>query len=276
MTRPHDLDARHAWRGALVAAALNAAGMPVDLFLGRNVPGMPWYPALISAGVGLGLIVLLLIGHRGATVRFGSTVFLVNVAVILWSLWITSGYWATTPSWMPFQANKLGALTVALVAPELITGLAAIIGLSGMPIAKFYALDPAIARTFPIGEPWFALIFGLFAAVLLGYRLRSLAFEREVLRLHADAVASERIARTFLHLRHAANTPIQTIVVAAELMRERYPDVPRLLRCIDRAAKRLIELSDVLTRYEAMHKWTPGDESLGEGLPLEEGERLRG
>jgi len=270
MTRLQDLAARHAWRGALTAAALNSAGMPIDLFLGRNVPGMPLYPSLLSALAGVVLVALLLVRRGRTTVRFGSAAFLANVAVILWALWITSGYWATTAAWTPFQANKLGAMTVALLAPELLTGLISIIGFSLMPIAKFYALDPAIARNFPTGEPWFALVFGLFAAVLLAYRLRSLAFEREVLKLHADAVASERVARTFMHLRHAANTPIQTIVLAAELMRERSPDVSHVLARIDRATKRLIELSAVLTRYESLHKWTPGDESLEDGMPLEE------
>ena len=114
-----DLAARHAWRGALVAAALNAVGMPIDFVLARNVPNMPLYPSALSALVGVALVVLLLIQRRRATVRLGSSVFLLNTLVILVALWITSGYWASTREWTPFQANKLGALAVPLVAPEL-------------------------------------------------------------------------------------------------------------------------------------------------------------
>jgi hypothetical protein len=259
-----DLRARHAWRGAFVACLLNAAGMPVDLFLSRHVPGMPWYPPVLSALSGVGLSAWLLTRRHGATVRLGSTAFFVNNAVILVALWITSGYWASTPNWTPFQANKLGALTVALIAPELGVGLLSIAGFAGTAIAKFYTFDPEIQRRLPVGEPWFMLIFAFFAVVLLLYRLRSLTFEREVLYMHAETAAAEQVARTFLHLRDSANTPIQTIVVATELLRSRNPDLPRVLATLDRAAKRLTEFSTALTRYEAMHKWSAGDESPDE------------
>jgi hypothetical protein len=69
---------------------------------------------------------------------------------MLVALWITSGYWATTGmTWTPFQANKLGALAVAMLAPELSVGLASIFGFAAMAIGKFYFLEPHIQRGFP-------------------------------------------------------------------------------------------------------------------------------
>jgi hypothetical protein len=148
VTLPPDLAVRHAWRGALVAAGLNAVGMPGDLLLARDIPNMPWYPDVICALVGAVLVVLLLVRRHRATVRLGSVAFLINAAAILVTLWITSGYWASTPSWMPFQANKLGALAVPLLAPQLSVGLASIAGYVGVAIGKFYVLDPGIQRGF--------------------------------------------------------------------------------------------------------------------------------
>jgi hypothetical protein len=261
MTAPPDLEARHAWRGALVAAALNAVGMPFDYFLARNVPNMPFYPSALSALVSVGLIVLLLMQRRHPTVRFSSVVFLLNITVILAALWITSGYWASTRAWTPFQANKLGALAVPLVAPELRVGLLAIAGLAGTAIAKFYVLDPEIQRRLPVGEPWFVLIFAMFSGVLLVYRLRGLAFERDVLRLQAEAAVAADVARGFLRLRDYANTPIQTIVFATEVLRRRHPDLEPILLRIDRAAARLMVLSRALKSYESMNSWNPGDRS---------------
>jgi hypothetical protein len=260
MTAPPDLEARHAWRGALVAAALNAVGMPFDYFLARNVPNMPFYPSALSALVSVGLIVLLLM-QRHPTVRFSSVVFLLNITVILAALWITSGYWASTRAWTPFQANKLGALAVPLVAPELRVGLLAIAGLAGTAIAKFYVLDPEIQRRLPVGEPWFVLIFAMFGGVLLVYRLRGLAFERHVLRLQAEAAVAAEVARGFLRLRDYANTPIQTIVFATELLRRRHPDLEPILLRIDRATARLMEISRALKSYESMNSWNPADRS---------------
>ena len=94
LTLPRDLATRHAWRGAFVAAALNAAGMSADYLLARDLPAMPMYPYAMSVLVGIGLIVFLLIRRQRATVRLGSAVFLINTVAMLIALWITSGYWA--------------------------------------------------------------------------------------------------------------------------------------------------------------------------------------
>ena len=140
----------------------------------------------MSMLVGTALILFLLIRRQQATVRLGSAVFLVNTVAILVALWITSGYWATTGrAWTPFQANKLGALAVAMLAPELGVGLASIAGFAGISLGKFYFLDPDTQRGFPVGEPWLILIYALFAGVLLAYRLRGLAIERDMLRVQA-------------------------------------------------------------------------------------------
>jgi hypothetical protein len=259
---PPDLAARHAWQGAFIAAALNAVGMPIDFLLARGIVDMPFYPAAMSMLVGGGLMAFLLVRKSKATVRLGSVVFLLNTVEILVALWITSGYWATAHSWTPFQANKLGAMAVALLAPEPVVGFLAIAGFAAMAIGKFYVLDPEIQRRLPVGEPWFVLIFAMFAVVLLAYRLRSLAYERDVLRLHAEAEAAERTARTFLHLRDYANTPIQIILFATELMRARHPDLQSVLVRLERATKRLTELSRALNHYDSEHTWSPGDESL--------------
>ena len=258
-----DLAVRHAWRGAFAAAVLNAAGMSADFLLARAVPTMPIYPYAMSVLVGIGLIVFLLIRRPRATVRLGSAVFLVNMVAMLVALWITSGYWVTTGrAWTPFQANKLGALAVSLLAPQLGVGLASIAGFAAMAIGKFYFLDPEIQRGFPVGEPWLILIYALFAGVLLIYRLRGLALEREMLRIQAEAAAAEQLARTFLRVSDYSNTPIQTIAFTTELLRAKTHDLKPTLDRLDRAVEKLTELSHALTRYEDAHKWSPGDESL--------------
>jgi hypothetical protein len=263
VTLSRDVAARHAWRGAFVAAALNAVGMSVDFLLARDIPTVSIYPFAMSALVGIGLIVLLLIRRQRATVRLGSVVFLLNTVAILVALWITSGYWASAGrAWTPFQANKLGALAVPMLAPQLSVGLASIAGFAAMAIGKFYFLDPEIQHGLPVGEPWFILIYALFAGVLLIYRLRGLALEREMLRVQAEAAAAEQLARTLLRLRDYTNTPIQTIVFTSELLRAKNHDLQLALGRLERAVEKLTELSHALTRYENAHNWSPGDESL--------------
>jgi hypothetical protein len=263
VTPSRDLATRHAWRGAFAAAALNTVGMSVDFVLARDIPKVSIYPFAMSALVGIGLIVFLLIRRQQATVRLGSVVFLINTVAILVALWITSGYWATTGrAWTPFQANKLGALAVAMLAPQLSVGLASIAGFAAIAIGKFYFLDPDIQRGFPVGEPWLILIYALFAGVLLVYRLRGLAIEREMLRVQAEAAAAGQLARTFVRLSDYANTPIQTIAFTTELLRATTHDLKPTLDRLERAVEKLTALSHGLTAYENAHKWSPGDESL--------------
>jgi hypothetical protein len=237
--------------------------MSVDFVLARDIPTTQIYPFAMSALVGIGLIVFLLIRREQATVRLGSVVFLVNTAAILVALWITSGYWASAGrAWTPFQANKLGALAVALLAPQFGVGLVSIAGFAATAIAKSYYLDPEIRRGFPVGEPWFILIYALFAGVLLIYRLRGLALEREMLRAQAEAAAAAQLARTFARLRDYTNTPIQTIVFGTELLRAKNHDLEPMLDRLERAVEKLTELSHALSSYENAHKWSPGEESL--------------
>ena len=174
----------------------------------------------------------------------------------------SGGSRATGRAWTPFQANKLGTLAVALLAPQLGVGLASIAGFAATAIGKFYFLDPEVQRGMAVGEPWLVLIYALFAGVLLIYRRRGLALELEMLRVQAETAAAEQLARTFLRLRDYTNTPIQTIVFTTELLRAKHHDLKPTLDRLDRAVNKLTELSRALTRYEEAHRWTPGEESL--------------
>src|SRR4030095_4124858 len=147
-------------------------------------------------------------------------------------------------------------------APQLGAGLGWIAVFAAMAIGKFYFLNPEIQRGLPVGEPWFILIYALFAGVLLIYRLRGLALEREMLRVQAEAAAAEQLARTFLRLRDYSNTPIQTIAFTTELLRAKNYDLKPTIDRLERAVHKLTEFSRALSSYEKKHKWGPGEESL--------------
>jgi len=260
---PHDSqESRYAWRGALLACVLQAIGMPLDLLLTADVPGMPWWPPVLSSAVGLSLVIVLLAYRRRPNIRLAATVFLVNTVVILAALWITSGAYAAAPGkWIPFQANKIGALAAAVLAPGLATGLISIGGFVGMVLLRYLTLPGDQQRHLPISEPWAIIIYAIFAVAILGYRVHSVSLSRRVFRMRTESIATQRLARTFLALRDFTNTPLQTIELAAYIVRKRCPDLAPVLDRIERSIDRLYRLNHALSVYESQLEWTDDEVS---------------
>jgi hypothetical protein len=253
---------QYSWRGALVACGLNAIGLPMDLLMARDVPAMPLWPSLTSAGAGVVLAIVLLARRRRPTMRLSTTVFLVNNAFILVALWMTSAAYAAAPGrWIPFQANKIGALAAAVLSPDLVSGVAAIAGFVGMVLFRYAMLPAAAEHRLPMGEPWTIFIYAIFALAMLGYRVHSVALARRMLRVRTESIATQRLARTFLALRDFTNTPLQTIELAAKVVRKRCPDTAPLLDRVERSIDRLYRLNHAFSVYEAQLEWTDSDVS---------------
>ena len=272
MTALADLQDSQAWRGAVVAAGLNALAMPMDLVVAHGVLPMPAWAPLGSAAVGFALVAVLVAARRGITVRAASAIFLINILAILVALWVTSGVWALAGSrWIPFQANKLGVLATALLAPDLLSGLIAIAGFVVLVVVRYETFAPALRHSLPVGEPWSVLIYGLFAGALLTYRLQGVALERRVLRLNSEAAATEKLARTFLAVRDYTNTPLQTIELAVEVIRNQNPELGPILDRIDRSVNRLFRLNHTFSGYDSYLKWTADEVSVDPNTVIGDG-----
>jgi hypothetical protein len=257
----HDAhEARNAWRGAIWSCALSATGLSVDVVLARHVPDMPRWAPLMASAVGLLLIVVLIAVRQRPNTRVATVVFLLNIAVILVALWITSGAYAAAPgNWIPFQANKLGALAAAMLAPTFVSGAVAIAGFAGMALLKYLMLPSALQDRFSLGEPWTILIYAIFGMALLGYRAQRIALARRMLRIRTESIATQRLARAFLALRDFTNTPLQTIELAAAVIRQSHPQLASTLDRIDRSVDRLYRLNNTFSVYESQIEWTEED-----------------
>jgi len=251
---------QYSWRGALLACGLNAVGMPMDLLVSRDIPNMPAWPPFASSAAGAALAIVMLARRRHPTARLATTVFLLNTLAILVALWITSGAYAAAPGrWIPFQANKLGALAAGVLAPDLASGIIGIGGFVGMVLLRYATFPPALQRRLPIGEVWVIFIYAVFALAILGYRVHSVSLARRVLRMRTESIATQRLARAFLALRDFTNTPLQTIELSAHIMRARCPELAPVLDRVDRSLDRLHRLNHALAVYEARIDWTEDD-----------------
>jgi hypothetical protein len=262
MTSELYLRARNAMRGAMAAAALNVVGMPIDYMIGRATPTVPLWPNVASALVGAALLVLLLARRKQPSVTLGSAAFLVNTAAIVTALVVAAPHYAGSTKWVPFQANKLGALTVPLLMPELWVGVLGVLAFSGSAVIQYGLFAPEIRQRIPFGEPWASVAFGVFGLVLTAYRWRWLETERSLARAQAEAAALDRMAHTLLAVRDLSNTPLQTIQFIVGLLGEQHPELAPLLERMKGSLTALRDLNQILKSHESALRWRPEDASF--------------
>ena len=217
---------RNAWRGALWACGLNAVGMPLDILIAWEVPDMPRWPPLVSSAAGVLLVVVLLAarrhadrparadgvsgqhrGHAGGALDHQRR------------LRGRAGAVDPVPGQQARRARRRDAGARSRRRADL-----AIAGSSGWCCCRYLTLPRRSQNRFPIGEPWTILIY---AAVRHGVA--------RLPRAHASrspggccASAPNRSRRSgwrgrFWPLRDFTNTPLQTIELAADILRRRDP-----------------------------------------------------
>ena len=96
---------------------------------------------------------------------------------------------------------------------------------------------------------------------MLAYRAQRVALARRMFRVRTESIATQRLARTFLALRDFTNTPLQTIELAADIVRRQHPDLAPILDRIDRSIDRLYRLNHTFSVYESQIEWTDEDVS---------------
>jgi hypothetical protein len=220
---------------------------------------------LLNAGI---LSLLVVRSHR-PDARLAGRLFLVNALVVIAALWFSNEACAESGRpWVPFQANKLGMFTVALLAPEPRVGVLGIAAYAGASLLQLATLSSAALGRLALGEPWATVAIAAFAAVMLVFWSRRDARERRLSRAYEEARARERVARVLLEIRDLANTPLQTISLSTALLRRQKPELQSVLGRVDRALQKLSELDTITRRYEEHLVWpqsTPRSESSEEG-----------
>jgi hypothetical protein len=254
------LQTQNAWTATAVAASIHVAGMMLELLLGRTLPSMPIWPSLASATLGAVLLVVLLLRRKAATIRVCSWLFLINSIAIAAALFVTHPYYAALgQKWVPFQANKLGCLITALLAPSFWVGLASIATMAGLAVFQFYLFPGEVRENLAVGEPWTTAAFAMSGVILLWYRLKRMEMERLLVVMHAEAAAIRDTARTFMRLRDLMNTPLQTIELSIEILRRKQGGLEPTLARMKSALKRLRKLNGLLAKYEARLNWEQND-----------------
>jgi hypothetical protein len=256
------------WRGAffgnLVAALTELAYVFIDYQVFRGALLLPVLRSLHVLWILLILGALLARRHR-LTPKLINGGFAGGVLPFLPIFALAESFMVGTGLiWVPMTGHRLVMLAIGVLAP---TGL----WLGGGLIAAF-ALE-AVVLWFALGlgshpgvrspwEPWVTLIYGGVALAMLAYRVRSHHIELKLREVRAEAEALERLARLFLAVRDATNTPLQTLELSIALLRQRSPESEPTLAAMERAVQRVRSLTQRLGSVDPLLVWREGDESF--------------
>lgn len=255
-------DAERSCRVARIAGGLGTFGLLADTIIDAHVVP-PETARLVAIAVCAVLWLVTLSRRHRPSLAFGTAMFLAINATITFALTISAHRLASTGlDWVPFRARQLGAMTIALLAPPPTwVGVVAIMTIIGSAVVQYELFSPEVQAQLPYGDPWSSIFFGAFALVLLVYRRRADAKERELVRAHAEAESYQRYARAMLALRDLANTPLQTLTNIVELLRSRSPRPDETVERLARTVGRLTEFERATRPFEDELEWQPGDEA---------------
>jgi hypothetical protein len=166
--------------------------------------------------------------------------------------------------WVPMTGHRLVMLALGVLAPTgLWLGSGLIVSFALEAVVLWYALGlghhPGVRSPW---EPWGTLIYGAVGLGLMAYRVRTFHIELELREARAQAEALERLARFFLAMRDATNTPLQTLELGLALLRKRHPGVAPSLAPMERSVERLRALAQRMGIADPLVVWREGDESF--------------
>ncbi len=252
---------RTARRQTLATAWISLASDVVGAVIVYHVvgwdPGNGWRAAhaLIAAAV-----LLLLARWPTASERVVVVLYLVVVVPVLPLLVVWALAVPEARQIEPFVAQKMVLMGVALLTPaSAALGLA----LTGVVVGEAVVLSALRLAGARAGEPWVTLFYGLFAVGLLLHRGWERRLSTRLVHLEAQATALERTARESLEVRDRLNSPLQTLELGLDMMRQRArgddEELARIAR-LQSSVDRLKRLSRLLAHRSSPPGPDDGDE----------------
>lgn len=198
--------------------------------------------ALIAAGVALAMTR----GRRWSP-RACDIAFVIATMPFLVGMWLPQTHDLQSNEFLePMLAHHFLLLGIAVVAPSWRSGAAMIALFTAHAIALWQVLSSAGSSPSLDREPWFSLVFAVFAMMLLFTRERRRKLEQRLANAEARAVMLARVSKMLLALRDRANTPLQTLEVAISML-EQGDDSRATLSMLRRALDRLVAVQRAIS-----------------------------
>ncbi len=227
--------------GALLALLMwgRFGGVTLDLICGiliaSGVATLIWVPRLRAP-----------LSDSAATLLFA-----LNLVPVYAALWISEAVLASRGTlWVPFQPHGLSSLTIAILTPPIRrVGVPTILLpaiLAALQFETFSGDQQALLPPNSLYEPWVSAIF---AEVLYFYKLHTFRIADFAAARETEAQLMRKTTRTILAIKDLANSPIQSLTVDAEILKELHPEDSPVARRIGKSAFQLRQLNRILDEY---------------------------
>ncbi len=248
------------WQGVL-----NMTGVVYSLIVVRGVPtsSLAW-PQGVTFVVGAAIV----IAAKRLAARWSDDVcaaaFVVGIAPVVPLAWGMASYRVQQGHpWCAFEVYQLSCLTVATLAPpRLWAGVFGIALFVLTPFAQFAQFHPSQRICIAGGSLEGVIAFGLFATVLLVFRVRSRRIATASVRAFEEARMMKRLSRAVAAIRDLANSPLQALTIEAEVLRRKHPEVREHAERIARTTKRLNRLNSLIGEHTPNLVSESGDTSF--------------
>lgn len=164
----------------------------------------------------------------------------------------------------PLMPHHFLLLGIAIAAPTVRSGGALLSLFATHALVLKHVLEnggevPTLSR-----EPWMTLLFTAIAGMLLLTRSRRRSLEQRVAAAEERARMLVDVARMLVALRDRANTPLQTIEIAVQLLAEDGA-ASEQVSAMARALRRLASVQEMLARSGAELATIAGDPAVSPG-----------
>ncbi len=251
-------DAAEPRRAAVISALLGVVGTAMAVVGFWRISG-PALRIVQAAGILLSGAAFFLLRTRGSAFsrRQSEALFLLVLVPTVVMTWLVDDARAAhSASWVPYEPNKLSALTLAIIAPPgWSTGIVGILMFVGSALVHHFTWPDAVRPRISAGEPMGIIAYGVFALVVLGFKQRGISLRQELEHARSEKVALERVARVSMALRDLANTPVQTLELVRQKLLTHDPHIATQTERMGRALERLQRLNDVLAPYQSAVVW---------------------
>lgn len=184
---------------------------------------------------------------RPWTPRACDLAFVIATAPFLVGMWLPQTHdLESGKSLEPMLAHHFLLLGIAVVAPSWRSGSAMIVVFTAHAIVLAQVLSGGATSPSLDREPWFTLVFCVFAVMLLYTRERRRKLAQRLAAAEARAQMHAQVSRVLLALRDRANTPLQTLEVAISML-EQGDDSRATLSMLRRALDRLVAVQRAIS-----------------------------